>query len=86
MLFFVQPPCHDAKSDTASVLAQRTACRFAAAGRDVAKNRALAVPLRDLAEMQEVGTISEAKARVLQSDGTTAGTAYMFLFGPGVHF
>jgi hypothetical protein len=45
-----------------------------------------AVPIRDLAEQQEVGTISEAKARVLEADGSSAGFAYAVVLGPGLHF
>lgn len=45
-----------------------------------------AIPLRELAYMEEVGTISEAEARVLEGDGTTVGTSYQIVAGPGVHF
>jgi hypothetical protein len=45
-----------------------------------------AVPIRDLAEQQKVGTISEAKARILEADGSSAGTAYTIVLGPGLHF
>src|SRR5262249_22071923 len=45
-----------------------------------------AVPVRDLAEPQRVGTVSEARARVLEADGSSAGTAYSLVIGPGLHF
>jgi hypothetical protein len=45
-----------------------------------------AVPLRDLAEPRQVGTISEARARVLEGDGSSAGVAFTVVAGPGFHF
>ena len=45
-----------------------------------------AVPLRDLAQPREVGTISEARARVLEGDGSSAGVALAVVVGPGFHF
>lgn len=44
------------------------------------------VPVRELARLEEVGTISEAKARALEADGTTVGTSYQVVVGPGIHF
>jgi hypothetical protein len=35
-----------------------------------------AVPIRDLARPREVGTLSEARARILEAEGSTAGAAY----------
>ena len=45
-----------------------------------------AVPLRDLARPREVGTISEARARILEAEGSSAGAAYTLVIGPGLHF
>ncbi len=45
-----------------------------------------AVPLRDLTTMQEVATLSDAKKRALQADGTSLGTAYTIVIGPGLSF
>jgi|SoiMethySBSTD1v2_1073268.scaffolds.fasta_scaffold36977_2 hypothetical protein len=45
-----------------------------------------AVPLRDLARPREVGTLSEARARVLEAEGSSAGAAYTLVVGPGLHF
>ena len=45
-----------------------------------------AVPIRDLARPQEVGTLSEARARILEAEGSTAGAAYTLVVGPGLHF
>jgi hypothetical protein len=44
------------------------------------------VPVRDLAEPQRVGTLNEAKARVLEGNGSSVGTAVALMVGPGFHF
>jgi hypothetical protein len=45
-----------------------------------------AVPIRDLARPREVGTLSEARARIREAEGSTAGAAYTLVVGPGLHF
>ncbi len=44
------------------------------------------VPARDLAEPEEVGTLNEAEARILEADGSSAGFSYGLTAGAGVHF
>lgn len=44
------------------------------------------VPLRDLASPQQVSTIGEAKSRLLEGEGSSAGTSFALTIGPGVHF
>jgi hypothetical protein len=44
------------------------------------------VPIRDLAQAQSVNTLGEARARLLQGEGTSAGSALSFTIGPGLHF
>jgi hypothetical protein len=44
------------------------------------------VPVRDLAEPMEVGTLNEARARILQGDGSSLGTAVSLTVGPAVQF
>jgi hypothetical protein len=44
------------------------------------------IPVRDLAAAKEVGTLNEAKARVLEADGSSAGWALTISGGPGFHF
>lgn len=44
------------------------------------------IPLRDLAAPQQVNTLGEAKARLLEGEGSSAGTSFAVTVGPGVHF
>jgi len=44
------------------------------------------VPIRDLARPEQVSTLGEAKARLLEGDGSSAGTALALTIGPGLHF
>jgi hypothetical protein len=44
------------------------------------------VPARDLAEPEEVGTLNEAEARLLEADGSSAGFGFDLSAGLGVHF
>jgi len=44
------------------------------------------VPIRGLAQPQSVSTIGEAKTRLLEGDGSSAGTAVSATIGPGLHF
>jgi hypothetical protein len=44
------------------------------------------VPIRDLATAQQVNTVGEAKARLLEADGSSIGTALNFTVGPALHF
>jgi len=44
------------------------------------------IPIVDLLEAQRVNTINEAKARILQGDGSSWGWAFTFAAGAGVHF
>jgi hypothetical protein len=44
------------------------------------------VPIRDLATPQSVDTVGEARARVLEADGSAAGSAIGFFITPGLHF
>jgi hypothetical protein len=44
------------------------------------------VPVRQLAAPEQVNTIGEAKARVLEGEGSSAGTSFAVTLGPGVHF
>jgi hypothetical protein len=44
------------------------------------------VPVSQLAEPEEVGTLNEAEARLLEADGSSAGLAYDLSLGLGVHF
>jgi hypothetical protein len=44
------------------------------------------VPIRGLATAEQVNTLGEARARLLEGEGTSGGTALAFTFGPGLHF
>jgi hypothetical protein len=44
------------------------------------------VPLRDLAEAQRVGTLNEAKARLLEADGSSVGSALSIMAIAGFRF
>jgi hypothetical protein len=44
------------------------------------------VSLRDLAEAKRLGTIDDARARVLEVSGSSVGAALTFTVGVGVHF
>lgn len=44
------------------------------------------VPLRDLAVAKQIGTIDDAKARVLEASGTSIGGALAFTLVAGLHF
>jgi hypothetical protein len=44
------------------------------------------IPLRQLATPESVNTLGEAKARLLEGEGTSAGTAFAVTVGPGFHF
>jgi len=44
------------------------------------------VPIRDLATAQQVSTMGEAKARLLEADGSSIGTALNLTVGPALHF
>lgn len=44
------------------------------------------VPVRELARPEQVSTLGEAKARLLEGDGSSAGTAVTLTIGPGLHF
>jgi hypothetical protein len=44
------------------------------------------VPARDLAEPEEVGTLNEAEARILEADGSSIGWGFDLTLGVGVHF
>jgi hypothetical protein len=44
------------------------------------------VAVADLLEAQRVNTINEAKARILEGDGSSWGWAWTAVAGPGVHF
>jgi opacity protein-like surface antigen len=44
------------------------------------------VPLRSLATAEQVNTLGEAKARLLEGEGSSAGTSLSVTFGPALHF
>lgn len=44
------------------------------------------VSVRDLATPDNVSTLGEAKARALQADGSSVGSAVVFSVGPALHF
>jgi hypothetical protein len=44
------------------------------------------VSARDLLESQEVGTLDEAEARILEAEGASAGLGFELTAGLGVHF
>jgi hypothetical protein len=44
------------------------------------------VSVRDLATAKQIGTIDDAKARVLEASGSTVGYALAFTAGAGLHF
>jgi hypothetical protein len=44
------------------------------------------IAVADLLEAQRVNTINEAKARILEGDGSSWGWAWTAVAGPGVHF
>jgi len=44
------------------------------------------VYIRDLATAQQVNTIGEAKARLLEADGSSIGTALNLTAEPALHF
>jgi len=44
------------------------------------------ISVRDLATPQEVDTLNQAKARLLQANGSSVGAAWSATVGPGVHF
>jgi hypothetical protein len=44
------------------------------------------VSVRDLASAQQVGTLNEAKARILEASGSSAGFAFALTGGLGAHF
>lgn len=44
------------------------------------------IPLRELAAPERVNTLGEAKARLLEGEGSSAGTSFIVTVGPGVHF
>jgi hypothetical protein len=44
------------------------------------------VPLRDLAAAKQIGSINDAKARVLEASGTSFGAALTFSAVAGLHF
>jgi hypothetical protein len=44
------------------------------------------ISVRDLATPREVGTINDAKARILEANGTSLGTALLATVALGVHF
>ena len=44
------------------------------------------VPVRQLATPERVSTLGEAKARLLEGEGPSAGTSFAVTVGPGVHF
>jgi hypothetical protein len=44
------------------------------------------IPLRQLAAPESVNTLGEAKARLLEGEGTSAGTSVAVTVGPGFHF
>jgi len=44
------------------------------------------VPLRQLATPEQVNTLGEARARLLEGEGSSAGTSFAVTAGPGLHF
>lgn len=44
------------------------------------------VPIRDLARAETVNTLREARTRLADGEGTSAGSAFSLTIGPGVHF
>lgn len=44
------------------------------------------VPIRDLARPESVNTVREARTRLAEGEGSSAGTAFSITIGPGVHF
>jgi hypothetical protein len=44
------------------------------------------IPLRSLAAPEQVNTLGEARARLLEGEGSSAGTSLAITVGPGVHF
>jgi hypothetical protein len=44
------------------------------------------ISVRDLAMPKEVGTINEAKARILEANGTSVGTVLSATVAVGIHF
>jgi hypothetical protein len=44
------------------------------------------IPIRDLAAPEQVSTLGEARARLLEGGGSSAGTSLAITVGPGVHF
>ena len=44
------------------------------------------VALRDLAEAKMIGTLDDAKARILETSGSSAGAALTCTVGAGLHF
>jgi hypothetical protein len=44
------------------------------------------VPIRDLARAEMVNTVREARTRLADGEGTSAGSAFSVSIGPGVHF
>jgi hypothetical protein len=44
------------------------------------------VPIRDLARPETVNTVREARIRLAEGEGSSAGSAFSVTIGPGVHF
>jgi hypothetical protein len=44
------------------------------------------VPIKELAQPQKVGTINEAKARLLEANGSSVGSSLTLTGGAGLHF
>jgi hypothetical protein len=44
------------------------------------------IPLRQLATPERVSTLGEAKARLLEGEGTSVGSSFAVTVGPGLHF